>query len=108
MTKKLVDVLRRHESIEDLLIGPINVVIERLQRIQDEKRIEGADLIMMYETEYGRWGDDDRQVVNLYDRRLETDEEYSDRLAKEKSRRERELEAKRRQLEMLKKELGES
>lgn len=108
MTKRIIDVLRKYESVEDLMSGPIDEVIARLQKVREEKKIEGAELILEYETEYGSYGDSDRQVVNLYDRRLETDEEYADRTAKEQAAREQALNAKRLQLERLKKELGES
>lgn len=107
MTKKIIDVLRKYESVEDLMSGPIDEVIARLQKVKEEKQTEGVQLILEYETDYGSYGDSDRQVVNLYDRRLETDEEYQERVTKETSEKERALESKRRQLERLKKELGE-
>lgn len=108
MTKRIIDVLRKYESVEDLMSGSIDDVIARLQKVREEKKTEGVELILEYETDYGSYGDSDRQVVNLYDRRLETDEEYADRTAKEALERERVLNAKRVQLERLKKELGES
>ena len=107
MTKKIIDVLRKYESVEDLMSGPIDEVIARLQKVKEEKQTEGVQLILEYETDYGSYGDSDRQVVNLYDRRLETDEEYQERVTKETSEKGRALESKRRQLERLKKELGE-
>lgn len=106
MTKRIIDVLRKYESVEDLMRGPIDGVIARLQKVAQEKKIEGVELILEYETEY--FGVSRRQVVNLYDRRLETDEEYQERANKETIERERTLKAKRVQLERLKKELGES
>jgi hypothetical protein len=108
MTKKIIDVLRKYESVEDLMSGPIDEVISRLQKVKEEKQTEGVQLILEYETDYGSYGDSDRQVVNLYDRRLETDEEYQERVTKEAAEKERALDSKRRQLERLKKELGES
>jgi hypothetical protein len=108
MTKKIIDVLRKYESVEDLMSGPIDDVIARLQKVKEEKQTEGVQLILEYETDYGSYGDSDRQVVNLYDRRLETDEEYQERVTKEAAEKERALNAKRVQLERLKKELGES
>lgn len=108
MSKKIIDVLRKYESIEDYLSGPIDKVIERLEKIKEEKQAEGTELIVEYETDYASYGDSDRQVVNLYDRRLETDEEYSERMTKEQTARELALNAKRLQLERLKKELGEA
>lgn len=107
MTKKVLDVLRKYESLTYNLSGTVDEVIERLQELKKECYVEGATLVLEYETEYGSYGDPDRQVVNLYDRRLETDEEYAARLETERLLKERTLESKRAQLEALKKELGE-
>lgn len=88
--------------------GTIDQVISRLQEIKADQQVSGVELVLSYETEYGSWGDSDRQVVNLYERRLETDEEYQERLTKESEDKERSLAHKREQLEQLKKELGEA
>jgi hypothetical protein len=106
MTKKVIDVLRKYQDLTYDLSGPIDEVIERLTRLKEENTIDSV-IILEYETQYGSWGDSDRQVVNVYDRRIETDEEYAERLTKEKDERDRVLAFKRAQLETLKKELGE-
>lgn len=108
MTKKVIDVLRKYESLTYELSGTIDDVIKTLQTLKQTNEKEGCVLVLEYETEYGSYGDSDRQQVNLYDRRLETDEEYNNRLLAEKAAKEKDLERKHRQLEALKKELGES
>lgn len=107
MTKKTIDVLCEYEKLSYELSGPIDEVIKMLQDIRDRKQVKGSILILEYETEYGNYGDSDRQVVNLYERRLETDEEYAKRLFSEGAEKENQLAQKRKQLEQLKKELGE-
>lgn len=104
---KIVDVQRKYEYLTSELSGPIDEVIKMLQELKERTQKEGSILVLEYETEYGSYGDSDRQQVNLYDRRLETDEEYQARLEKEASDKQRSLAYKRAQLESLKKELGE-
>lgn len=106
MTKKVLDVKRKHHELSYQLSGPIGDVIAMLQRLKDETP-EGSELILNYDTDYGYYGDGDRQVVFLYDRRLETDDEYEARLTKENDDKEKRLKEKRDQLARLKKELGE-
>lgn len=106
MTKKIIDVQRKYEYLTSELSGTIDDVIQRLQKLKAAQK-EGSVLVLEYETEYGSYGDSDRQQVNLYDRRLETDEEYQERLNKEAGEKRRQLKFKRAQLEALKKELGE-
>lgn len=106
MTKKIVDVKRKYAELTYELCGTIDEVIERLVQLKSTQK-EGETLVLEYETEYGSYGDSDRQQVNLYDRRLETDEEYQIRLDKEAVAKEQSIARKRAQLEALKKELGE-
>jgi hypothetical protein len=106
MKKKVIDVLRKYSALTYQLNGTVDEVIQHLQELK-ESVVEGSELILEYELEYGSYGDADRHVINLYDRRLETDEEYADRTKKEAVASERALNNKRRQLEQLKKELGE-
>lgn len=107
MTKKVIDVKREHQELSYELSGSIGDVIAMMQRLKDETP-EGSELILNYDTDYGQWpGDSDRNVVFMYDRRLETDEEYEARLTKENDDKEKRLKEKRDQLARLKKELGE-
>lgn len=108
MPKKIVDVKREHAKLTYELCGTIDEVIERLIQLKSTQK-EGEVLVLEYETEYAGYGygDSDRQQVNLYDRRLETDEEYQIRLDKEAAAKEQSIARKRAQLEALKKELGE-
>lgn len=108
MTKKVIDVLRKYASLTYELSGTIDEVVKTLQDLKQNGTKEGCVLVLEWETEYGSYGDSDRQQVNLYDRRLETDEEYVARLVREKAEKDAALDRKRRQLEALKKELGES
>ena len=106
MTKKTVNVLRKYEALTYQLCGTIESVIKYLVELKATQK-EGETLVLEYETEYGSYGDSDRDVVNLYDRRLETDEEYEQRLQKAEEIKQQNLSRKRAQLEQLKKELGE-
>lgn len=106
MTKKIIDVKRKHQELSYDLSGTVDEVIAVLQRLKD-KAPEGAEVILNYDTDYGSYGDRDRDVVFVYDRRLETDIEYGERLAQESLRADQQLAQKRAQLEALKKELGE-
>lgn len=106
MTKKIIAVERKYESLTYELCGTIDEVIERLVQLKATQK-EGETLVLEYETEYGSYGDSDRQVVSLYDHRLETDEEYQVRLQKEEEIKQQNISRKRAQLEQLKKELGE-
>lgn len=106
MTKKIVDVKRKYMELTYELSGTIDKVIERLIQLKSTQKADEV-LILEYETEYGCYGDSDRQVVNLYDRRVETDVEYEARLQKEEELERQTLSRKRTQLEQLKKELGE-
>jgi len=106
MTKKVIDVLRKHQEWTSEIDGTIDEVIARLQKLKESTPV-GSILILQYETEYGQWGDDDRQVIRLYDRRLETDQEYDERMTKEALAEIQRLDQKRAQLAALKKELGE-
>lgn len=106
MTKKVIDVLRKHQELTSDLSGTIDEVIERLTRLKEGNPYNSV-IVLEYETEHGCWGDSDRQVVNIYDRRIETEDEYTIRLLKEKDERDRSMAFKRAQLEALKKELGE-
>jgi len=106
MTKKIVDVRRQYQYLTSELSGTIDEVIAYLQKLKVECQTEGSTLVLEWETEYD-YGCDDRQQVNLYDRRLETDEEYQTRIDREAVEKERVIARKRAQLEALKKELGE-
>jgi len=108
MTKRMVMVLREHQHLTgDDLSGTIDDVIERLQELKRSYNVPDSTLVLEWETEYGSYGDSDREQVNLYDRRLETDEEYAARTRLEKEQVHAMLQHKRAQLEALKKELGE-
>lgn len=106
MAKKTVDIKRKCMELTYELSGTVDKVIERLIQLKSTQKADEV-LILEYETEYGCYGDSDRQVVNLYDRRVETDEEYEARLQKEEELERQNLSRKRIQLEQLKKELGE-
>ena len=82
MTKKIIDVEREYSTLTYEFDGTVDHVISMLKELNDATP-EGNTLILNYETEYGYYGDSDRQVVKLYDRRLETDDEYKMRLAQE-------------------------
>lgn len=105
MTKKIVDVRRQYQYLTSELSGTIDEVITYLQKLKADCQTEGSTLVLEWETEYDY--ERDRQQVNLYDRRLETDEEYQTRIELEAAQKERDLSRKRAQLEALKKELGE-
>lgn len=106
MTKQMVKIKRKYEELTYELCGTIDQVIERLVKLKDTQK-EGETLYLEYETMYGTYGDSDYQVVNLYDSRLETDEEYQLRLQREDEIKQQDISRKRAQLEKLKKELGE-
>lgn len=106
MTKKMVKIKRKYEGLTYELCGTIDQVIELLIKLKDTQK-EGETLYLEYETVYGSYGDSDSQVVNLYDSRLETDEEYQLRLQREEEIKQQDISRKRAQLEKLKKELGE-
>ena len=106
MAKKTVDIKRKCMELTYELSGTIDEVVERLIELKATQKADEV-LILEYETEYGCYGDSDRQVVNLYDRRAETDIEYETRLQKEEELDRLNLLRKRTQLEQLKKELGE-
>jgi hypothetical protein len=106
MTKKMVKIKRKYEQLTYELCGTVDQVIERLVKLKDTQK-EGETLYLEYETVYGTYGDADCQVVNLYDNRLETDEEYQLRLQREEEIKQQDISRKRAQLEKLKKELGE-
>lgn len=107
MTKKIVMVLRQWGHLTYQFDGPIEDSIKLLQEMKDEADSQGVELVLDYETEYGSYGDSDRQVVNVYEKRMETDEEYQERLDKETTQKEQDLKRKREEFERLKKELGE-
>lgn len=107
MTKKTVLVPYKYESLTYELCGTVDEVITRLKEAKERLQTEDSVLVLEYETKYGSYEDSDRQVVNLYARRLETDEEYRTRLEQEKAAEEKCLASRRAQLEQLKKELGE-
>lgn len=104
MTKKIIDVERKYEALRSELSGSVDEIIEMLQRRKLETPV-GSTLILSYETVYD-YGDE-YSVVKLYDRRLETDEEYKIRLAQEAEAHENRMISKRAQFLALKKELGE-
>lgn len=106
MSKRIVRVQRKHEELSYEFDGTVDAAILMLRRLKAETP-EGATLYLSYETEYGTYGDPDRQKIFLYDQRMETDEEYDIRLAEEHLAREGKIAQKRAQLERLKKELGE-
>lgn len=107
MTKKIVLVPYKHESLTYELSGTVDEVIARLKEAKERLQTEDSVLVLEYEVEHGYYEESDRNVVNLYARRLETDEEYQTRLEQEKVADENRLASKRAQLEQLKKELGE-
>lgn len=107
MTKKTLMVPYKYESLSYQLCGTVDEVINVLKGVKERYQTEDSTLYLEYETEYGSYGDSDRNVVNLYAQRLETDEEYQTRLEQEKVAEESRLAYKRAQLEQLKKELGE-
>jgi hypothetical protein len=104
MTKEFVDIERTWDHLRFEFDGTVDDVIEMLNQRKLETP-EGSTLILSYETVYD-YGDS-YNVVKMYDRRLETDEEYKMRLAQEAEEKENRMRAKRAQLEALKKELGE-
>lgn len=107
MTKKIVLMLRRYGQLTYQFDGPIEDTIKLLQEMKNEADSMGVELVLDYETEYGSYGDSDRQVVNVYEKRMETDIEYQERLDKEAAQKEQALKRKREEFERLKKELGE-
>lgn len=104
MTKKIVEIERKYEELRSELSGTVDQVIELLQQ-HKLNTPEGSTLILSFEEVYD-YGDS-YHAVKLYDRRLETDEEYKMRLAQEAEEKENRMIAKRAQLLALKKELGE-
>lgn len=104
--KEIIDVKRKFLELTYELSGTVDDVIAMLQRLK-EQTPEGSTLILKYETDYGSYGDRDRDVVYLFDRRIETDQEYRNRLDTERLNAERTRQQKLDQLAKLKKELGE-
>lgn len=107
MTKQIRDFIRKYDTLSHELSGTIDEVIERLQALKSTHQNPGSILVLEWETEYGSYGDSDRQHVQMYDRRQETDEEYESRLLEEQKIKAEVLQHKRKQFEALKKELGE-
>ena len=106
MTKKTI-LVRTDKYLTYEFDDTIDGVIQRLKQLKEAYQTEDNILMLEYETGYGSYGDSDRQQVNLYIKRLETDEEYEARKKEEQSQEEKRLTYKRAQLEQLKKELGE-
>lgn len=104
MTKKIVEIERKYEELRSELSGTVDQVIELLQQ-HKLNTPEGSTLILSFEEVYDY--NYSYYAVKLYDRRLETDEEYKMRLAQEAEEKENRIIAKRAQLLALKKELGE-
>lgn len=88
------------------LDGPIEKAIEYLQELKAEADEAGVTYHLNYETEHD-YGDSEFQVIAVIEKREETDKEYQARLDKEATDAKARLDAKRQQLEQLKKELGE-
>ena len=89
------------------LDGSIENAIKYLQGLKAEADEKGVEYRLDYTHESGTWGDSDRDIINLIEKREETDEEYQERLKKEEIRKQEDIAQKRLQLEQLKKELGE-
>lgn len=104
MTKKTIDVERVYQGLRSELSGTVDEIIEMLNKRKLETP-DGATLILSFETVYSY--NEPYEEVKLYDRRLETDEEYNTRIAQEAEEKENRMRVKRAQLEALKKELGE-
>jgi hypothetical protein len=95
------------DDIHYRLEGSIEAAILYLQEMKAEADEKGVTYHLDYTKDYGSWGDPDRDIINLIEKREETDEEYQARLEKEQADKAASLDSKRKQLEQLKKELGE-
>lgn len=107
MNKKLISIPHMYQgfSLTHELSGKIEDVIERLNVIKNSVP-DGIQIRLDYTTDYGYYNDD-HDVVFVYEERLETDEECLAREKKESDEQQERTAQKRKQLEKLKKELGE-